>query len=163
MDAKRCTSCKQDKPLSDFNKNKAKADGLNTICRPCSKECSRRHYRKNPKAAAAKSNDRRRQRREQIALRLDEIKVEYGCQICKRPGHPCEFDFHHLDKDLKGFNLAQAVYFDSSDRVAQEVNKCIVLCARCHRLVERGLRNVEDCRPCSVSSEQFRLPVPVPR
>lgn len=39
---KTCSKCKESKPLSQFNKLKTAADGLNTRC----KECTRAYYRK---------------------------------------------------------------------------------------------------------------------
>ncbi len=44
---KKCYTCKETKPLTGFNKNKSRKDGLNSICRECSKARSRKHYTEN--------------------------------------------------------------------------------------------------------------------
>ena len=49
-DLKRCSTCRQSKSLSEFNKDKAKPDGLKLQCRACQKERWRRgHYSKTRK------------------------------------------------------------------------------------------------------------------
>ena len=50
MDTKQCSKCKQDLPVSEFWKDKHKADGLRSACRACNKnnpEYMRKYYRKN--------------------------------------------------------------------------------------------------------------------
>lgn len=53
-----CSVCGQEKPLSEFNKNKNRADGLQEKCRACFSEYNRRRYLSNPekfkKAAKAR-------------------------------------------------------------------------------------------------------------
>jgi len=34
---KQCNKCKEEKPLSEFNKNRNKVDGLQSYCRDCSR------------------------------------------------------------------------------------------------------------------------------
>lgn len=38
MDTKKCASCNQSKPLTEFHKNKGHKDGLNSYCNACSYE-----------------------------------------------------------------------------------------------------------------------------
>jgi len=45
---KSCYTCKQDKPLSDYQKNKAKKDGLEHRCRACNNARIRAAYAKDP-------------------------------------------------------------------------------------------------------------------
>ena len=40
-----CGKCKQEKPLSDFYKNKFKKDGLSDYCITCTKEENRKKYK----------------------------------------------------------------------------------------------------------------------
>lgn len=59
---KRCYGCKNDKPLTEFNKNKSKRDGLASECRPCTKQAGQKYYSENleiskeRRAAYKKSN-----------------------------------------------------------------------------------------------------------
>lgn len=68
---------------------------------------------------------------------LGVIKLFYGCRnpVCKCHGEfaPCELDFHHLTgRDSKRFSIA---FLRQRNRaaLAAELNKCVVLCANCHR------------------------------
>ena len=51
-------------------------------------------------------------------------------------------DFHHRDKDSKEQDVATLrVAGYSQDRILKEIQKCDVLCANCHRIVEWEERN----------------------
>lgn len=47
MKTKRCYVCGKTKPVSEFNKNKAHADGLQSPCRSCQKQLNNSYYAKN--------------------------------------------------------------------------------------------------------------------
>lgn len=44
---KRCGTCQESKPLTDFNRKSARADGLQEVCRECNGASSRKYYRDN--------------------------------------------------------------------------------------------------------------------
>lgn len=44
---KTCCTCKQEKPVDQFNKNRASKDGLQGRCRECSRATWRKHYADN--------------------------------------------------------------------------------------------------------------------
>ena len=44
---KKCSTCKEDKELSEFHKNKSREDGLSHRCKHCARESVRKHYIKN--------------------------------------------------------------------------------------------------------------------
>lgn len=47
-ESKRCTKCGEEKPLSEFYRNKTKKDGRNPFCKPCANKCHS-VYRENNK------------------------------------------------------------------------------------------------------------------
>lgn len=60
---KTCFSCKVEKSLKEFSKNKAAIDGLNTYCRPCHNKKTIEYKRKHPetfKESALKSRNKRK-------------------------------------------------------------------------------------------------------
>ncbi len=87
---------------------------------------------------------RRRNRRVDAAIGevLAELK-QYGCTRC---GFSVEetLEFHHLDRSTKRTNLSQATARRgwTAEKVRTEAQKCIVLCANCHRIEETRLRRV---------------------
>ena len=44
---KTCTKCKKEKDKKEFNKNKTRKDGLQNICKICSREKSKKFYQDN--------------------------------------------------------------------------------------------------------------------
>ena len=66
---------------------------------------------------------------------IGEIKLILGCKHCGYDKSPYALDFHHRDPDVKSFYVASY----ASKRVLavlEEIEKCDVLCANCHRIEE---------------------------
>jgi transposase len=64
------------------------------------------------------------------------------CRICGFAEHPAALQFHHLDPTTKEFNLGLQGLTRSIDRMRSEAEKCLLLCANCHALVEAGVLEV---------------------
>ncbi len=47
-------------------------------------------------------------------------------------------EYHHLDPSKKEFQLSKA-RSRSIDKIKQEIKKCVLLCANCHREVHAGI------------------------
>ena len=64
--------------------------------------------------------------------------VEYKggrCEKCNWKGDTSGFDFHHLDPTKKEFELsAKLIATMSWEKIQNELDKCQLLCALCHRL-----------------------------
>lgn len=71
--------------------------------------------------------------------RLREFKcecVEYKggkCEICGYNRCISALEFHHLDPSVKEFSISRAATTKLSDRIKLELDKCQLLCCRCHR------------------------------
>lgn len=48
-------------------------------------------------------------------------------------------EFHHLDSQEKDFELSSVRHTDF-ERVQDELDKCILVCANCHREIHAGIR-----------------------
>lgn len=58
---------------------------------------------------------------------------------CKRCGGffpPACMDFHHRDPSQKAFSIGRKMDSVSRARILLEIQKCDLLCANCHRLVD---------------------------
>ena len=63
-----------------------------------------------------------------------EYKKTLECTQCGESHWAClEFHHPHNNKDKAVSNMAAAGY--SKNRIMKEINKCVVLCANCHRKV----------------------------
>ena len=82
-------------------------------------------------------------RRRQVKRQL--VKEAGGqCRRCGFAGHPAALQFHHVDPASKEFHLSQQGMSRSIARMRAEAEKCILLCANCHALVEAGVESVPD-------------------
>lgn len=80
--------------------------------------------------------------------RRDKIKamsVQYKggkCHICGYDKCYNALEFHHLDPNKKDFGIANKGYTRSWEKVKEELDKCIMVCANCHREIHDGLINL---------------------
>ena len=71
-------------------------------------------------------------------LRKEAVEYKGGkCLICGYTGLPSVMDFHHLDPSTKEFDISSKV--TKLEDLIEELQKCVLLCCRCHREVHEGL------------------------
>ena len=92
-------------------------------------EYSKTYYEKN-KAQIIKT---KAARKKELTVQFAAFKATKTCTKCGE-SHPAALDFHHLISK----NTNKKVYKLVSDghhwpRILEEITKCIVLCANCHR------------------------------
>jgi hypothetical protein len=92
------------------------------------KEYSKRYYEKN-KAA----------HKQRVSLRKKELRVLWAkfkstlsCVYCGE-NNPATFDFHHIKKDPTNRKVYRLLQQQNYNGAREEIKKCIVLCANCHR------------------------------
>ena len=76
--------------------------------------------------------------------RLKQKAIDYkggSCKICSYNRCNEALTFHHLNPSEKDFTIA---YMKSwgFDRIKSELDKCILLCTRCHTEVHQGVTNL---------------------
>ncbi len=105
---KYCGRCKQHKLKTEFYVKPN--NGLQRYCKPCfSKYCTERWTQK----------------------KIDMINLLGGkCLDCGQSFPAAIYDFHHLRDKEFSWNKTRLL---SYDRMIQEINKCVLLCANCHR------------------------------
>lgn len=59
------------------------------------------------------------------------VKLKFGCKKCGYKKHPSALDFHHLKDKI---NSVTKMSFRSLKIIKEEMRKCQILCANCHRL-----------------------------
>lgn len=112
---KKCGRCKQEKELTEFY---SKGDRKDVSC--YCKECLRKN----------------------ALIRMKVFKeqcVEYKggkCEMCGYDYSHAALDFHHKDPTEKEFTIAKAKlknFITHEKEIKKELDKCILLCANCHR------------------------------
>lgn len=90
---KRCCTCKLEKEIESFGKNKSRPDGLAAQCKPCALSANRASYAKDPltknakgKAWYAENKDRHKVMRQEWRLRnLEEQRAKNRAQMAANP------------------------------------------------------------------------------
>lgn len=94
--------------------------------------------------------DRREELIRAVAKRRRKIKtmaIAYKggmCQVCGYSKFPGALDLHHLNPKEKSFSIGDKGYTRSWERVQLELDKCILVCANCHREIEGGIIRLPD-------------------
>ena len=126
---KKCASCKNIKPLSDFRKDKTRKDGLQTRCKQCASIAYKKAYQER---YADKIKVRNKKRWDENRKRLVEHKRS-ACEKCGETHIAC-LELHHVDPSRKEFQLSSSLHM-RWERIEEELKKCQLLCANCHRKV----------------------------
>ena len=61
------------------------------------------------------------------------------CCICGYDWCETALDFHHRDEKEKSFGISAKGYTRSWHAIQTELEKCILLCANCHRELHAGM------------------------
>ena len=96
----------------------------------------RKRTRRRTVAANANGMNAHRQRRANRKRRvvIDAIKLHAGCADCgAKQLHPACYDFDHLPSCEKSFSIGVNMRRGWS-RILDEIQKCEVVCANCHRV-----------------------------
>lgn len=68
--------------------------------------------------------------------KLKEMALEYKggkCVSCGYSKCTAAMEFHHTSPEHKDFSISNSGHTRSWERVKSEVDKCLLLCANCHR------------------------------
>ncbi len=74
--------------------------------------------------------------------KLREMAREYKggeCAICGYKRYSGALDFHHLDLTKKDFGLSTKGLTRSWEKIKEEIDKCVLICANCHRELHAGI------------------------
>lgn len=129
---KLCKRCATEKPEEAFSKNKGSKDGLSFYCRECKKFYQKR-YAKDGTERFVNSNlkSRAKRKREVTAKILDHL-MTHPCVDCGE-SDPIVLEFDHV-RGVKFKPISQMAGQGAGWRsVAEEIAKCEVRCANCHR------------------------------
>lgn len=108
----------------------------------CKKSLVSYHCRANglggEKTEKLEDEERKSRNYERVKSHRQKVKekaISYKGNHCEKCGYDkCSwaFDFHHLDKNKKDFTLSSCLTL-SWDKIKKELDKCIMICANCHR------------------------------
>lgn len=129
--------CLECSPFGQRNTRKLEEPprNLDRACKVCGREFvyskKQGHQLNRCNSCVARENKKKRKRK----------AVEYKGGICVICGYgECDeaLDFHHLDSKIKLFSISHG-YNRSWGMVANELDKCVLLCCRCHAELHAGV------------------------
>lgn len=114
MQTKICTKCHKELPITDFNWRNKEKGTRRSECKYCHSAYMKQKY----------------QEKKNI---IQELKSKCACAKCgDTRGYV--LDYHHLNPKQKDNTVARLTSNNSNlDKTFEEIEKCIVLCANCHR------------------------------
>lgn len=74
--------------------------------------------------------------------KLKQMLIEYKggkCSICGYNKYAGAMDLHHKGDSEKSFGLSLKGLTRSWDKLKEEADKCILVCANCHREIHGGI------------------------
>lgn len=113
-------------------------------------------WRKKNKEKIYATNDKQRKRNYERGRKImDAIKSHYGCMnpTCQWQGEIPTYalDFHHIAD--KKCNVGLLVKYKNT--LINEIKKCVVLCAICHRIETYGNLDVSKIPTCECDESLF--------
>ena len=73
------------------------------------------------------------------------LQLEEGCEYCGYADHPAALQWHHINPENKEAAVSTLIQRAGWDTVKAEIDKCIVLCANCHRVEEDSTQEYPEC------------------
>jgi hypothetical protein len=127
---KRCSMCGEVKPLDAFHRNRVRSDGRQTVCKECKSGYNATYYAANASRHRDMRSAQRQAMREDVGAIIERAKSQ-PCADCGRSFPPQAMDFDHVrghkEMDVTGMRR------HGRSRVLNEIDKCDVVCATCHR------------------------------
>lgn len=153
---KYCLTCS---PFGRHNTRKLglEGEGLKCLCAVCG-----RPYVYDKKAGHTKRycNTCLVQRRRS---KLQRMAVEYRggeCLYCGYSRCVSAMEFHHLDPETKEFGISAACAKTRAwEVIRRELDKCVILCCRCHRELNEGLISPQEIEELAAKAQLVEQPI----
>ena len=129
VNMKECSKCGVKKPLDKFRKRKASRDGYEPSCKECRRAHDNATYKNSPERRTSIMEGREiayKRNREFIYKYL----LENPCTDCGET-NPVVLEFDHLRDKVRNVSRAMGLSLKS---LKEEIAKCEVVCANCHRI-----------------------------
>jgi hypothetical protein len=148
-----CNTCKESKSFEEFSR--CSRSGYQPVCKVCQRIASKANYNKNKQPYI----ERAEKARLEMVLWYKEYKNSVSCECGE--SRPWVLDFHHIDPKTKKFEVSNGSRISSLRLLKEEITKCKVLCANCHRDLHYKIKNMlithdgnvnADCESVEVGS-----------
>jgi transposase len=87
------------------------------------------------------TNNQTKERQQNVKKQMIDYKGG-KCELCQYSNYQGALEFHHLDPNEKDFNLSNLKSYKFDDVIKKELDKCVLVCANCHREIHGNLIKV---------------------
>lgn len=127
---RRCGRCGTEKPLDEFAWRRRERGQKDNYCRPCRADYKQEHYAANKQRYIDAAARRKKALLEERFIFLMAYFRDHPCVDCEETD-PVVLEFDHL-RDKK-FAISEGLQGRRWQDVLDEIAKCDVVCANCHR------------------------------
>lgn len=132
MSTKQCHRCGQELPVSSFNpRRRVEPDRLKPYCIDCERAYKAERYQANVSEYKSRILAQNRRYARENRARIYMYLLEHPCVDCSEPD-PEVLEFDHV-RGTKSAAISQMAAIGTWPRIAEEIAKCDVRCANCHR------------------------------
>ena len=128
--SKWCSRCKLEKSVEEFNWRRKARGERDTHCRPCRAAYKREHYARHRQRYIDQAAVRKRALADERTACLLDFFATHPCVDCGEDD-PVVLEFDHLGDRL--FTIGPALSQRRWQLILDEIAKCLVVCANCHR------------------------------
>jgi hypothetical protein len=126
----KCYRCAELKPAADFAWRRRAKGQRDSLCRSCRSAYGKEHYAAHRQRYIEQAAEqKRRLRLERTALLIEFFKT-HPCTDCGE-ADPVVLEFDHLRN--KAFTIGTDLLQRQWQTIVEEIAKCEVVCANCHR------------------------------
>lgn len=133
VDTKTCTGCGLERPIGEFPIKNKKSGRRGTRCRACRSAYGKLHYQNNRDRYCARPRAPRREQREPYWAWVMTFLASHPCVDCGETDR-IVLQFDHRDGTTKVDAVGTMLNRESWGALLNEIAKCDVRCANCHRL-----------------------------
>ncbi|MBV8692451.1 MAG: hypothetical protein JO367_04845 [Actinobacteria bacterium] len=118
--------------MDDFHRKTRSRDGRQARCKPCNIAAQKRVHAENPELCRQRISRRARRLSDLLRGLLFDYLCQHPCVDCGE-ADPVVLDFDHV-RGNKVANVSALVFgLKKWQTVLDEIDKCEVVCANCHR------------------------------
>lgn len=154
IESKICSACKIELPISEFHRDSRQRSGTVSRCKKCVVAYKQDYYHhRGGKQVIAKHREKCKDKVKEYGKKYREKNRNYlyknkrKLEFCLYKGGFCAecgfeatektiaaFDFHHVNPSEKEYTPSDVLMFQKS-KALKALDKCILLCANCHRIL----------------------------
>lgn len=126
-----CIRCKLKKQLEAFNKCSAATDGRDNRCKSCTRERDKQRYWSDVEGQRSRARKKNQEICERNSLYIQKYLSQHSCCDCGE-SDIIVLEFDHV-KPGKHKNISDMIPRSSLIKLKEEIEKCDIRCANCHR------------------------------